>query len=630
MIIATAGHVDHGKTTLVKALTGIDTDRLQQEKQRGMTIEPGFAYADLGNGNLVGFVDVPGHERFVRNMLTGVACVDFALLVIAADDGPMPQTREHLAILELLGMARAAVALTKVDRVSAARCTQVQAEIAALLSATSLRGAPMFPVAANSGRGIEALRRHLAAVAAALPLPTVHGNFRLAIDRSFSVAGAGLVVTGAVFAGAVNSGDQLLISPAGIPARVRAIQLHNQRAERASAGQRCALNLAGTDLKRSRIGRGDWIVAPAAHAPTARLDVRLKVVGTRPLPHWAPVHLHLGTADVSARVALLQERAIEPGGSGLAQLVLEHPLAAWHGDHFILRDQSAQHTVAGGVVIDPFGPARGRAKPQRLRQLAAMENSTAAEALESLLALQPDGMPLALFAPAWNLTPSEATTLFTDQAVVGFEQEHQRFGVTAARWQAVREQLCALLREWHAAQPEALGPSETMLANRLGMPVFSPLWRAVSRALCAEGLIVKQALSLRLADHQPRLSAADATLLGRLSLLLQSAGLHPPVIGELAKQLQIEPPILAEFLQRAAGLGHLVGVAPNRFFLPTAIDQLASIATQLATESADGFFTAAAYRDRSGIGRNLTIEVLEFMDRARITRFAGGRRRMLT
>lgn len=630
MIIATAGHVDHGKTTLVKALTGVDTDCLQQEKQRGMTIEPGFAYADLGNGELVGFVDVPGHERFVRNMLTGVACVDFALLVIAADDGPMPQTREHLAILELLGIARAAVALTKIDRVSAERSRQAQAEITALLSTSNLHGAPIFPIATPNGHGIEPLRLHLAAVAATLPMPAPQGNFRLAIDRSFSVDGAGLVVTGAVFSGAVHSGDQLLVAPAGISVRVRGIQVHSQRAERASVGQRCALNLAGSDLKRSQIKRGDWLVASAAQALTERLDVRLKVVGARPLTHGASVHMHLGTADINARVALLQARAIAPGDSGLAQLLLDRPLMAWHGDHVILRDQSAQHTVAGGSIIDPFGPARARAKPQRLRQLAAMENTSPAEAVTQLLALQPDGMPLAPLVQAWNLTAGEAAALFAAQAVIRFEQAQQTFGVTAARWQALRQQWRDTLGAWHIEQPEALGLGEMMLAERIGMRVTTPLWRAVSSSLCAEGLIVKQGVSVRLAGHQPRLGAADASLLARVTAALQSFGLRPPVTGALAQQLELEPARLLAFLEHAAQLGHLIRVAPNRYFLPAALEQLIQIAAQLAAEAEGGLFLAAAYRDRSGIGRNLTIEVLEFMDQLHITRFAGGRRRMLT
>ncbi len=336
MIVATAGHVDHGKTTLVKALTGTDTDRLAEEKRRGMSIDLGFAYADFGSASPIGFVDVPGHERFVRNMLAGVAAVDFALLVVAADDGPMPQTREHLAILDLLGIAQGAVAITKIDRVSAERLAEVRAEVTALLATSALRGAPMFPIAAPSGEGLTALREHLMAADRAWTGRSSQGNFRLAVDRCFTIDGAGLVVTGAVFSGTAHLGDHLLISPQGTPVRVRSIHAQNQTAVLASAGQRCALNLVGADLKRHEVHRGDWMVAPMAHAPTARLDVRLGVLGSesRALAHWTPVHLHIGASALSARVATLGDRSIGPGSTGLAQLVLDQPIQRRAGRSF--------------------------------------------------------------------------------------------------------------------------------------------------------------------------------------------------------------------------------------------------------------------------------------------------------
>jgi selenocysteine-specific elongation factor len=280
VIVATAGHVDHGKTSLVRSLTGVDTDRLEEEKRRGMSIELGFAYADLGavGAPPVGFVDVPGHERFVRNMLAGVAAIDFALLVIAADDGPMPQTREHLAILQLLGVSQGAVALTKIDRVDAARRMEVEHEIAALLVPTALAGAPIFPLVATTGEGVPALRQHLAAVGEAIARRSGAGNFRLAVDRAFSIAGAGVVVTGAVFSGTARVGDSLVVSPQGTAVRLRGIHAQNRPAEMARAGDRCALNLAGAELKLEDLARGDWIVAVRAHAPTRRFDARLQVL----------------------------------------------------------------------------------------------------------------------------------------------------------------------------------------------------------------------------------------------------------------------------------------------------------------------------------------------------------------
>ncbi|HYM31445.1 MAG TPA: selenocysteine-specific translation elongation factor, partial [Candidatus Cybelea sp.] len=371
MIVATAGHVDHGKTSLVRSLTGVDTDRLAEEKRRGMSIELGFAYADFA-GARIGFVDVPGHERFVRNMLAGVAAIDFALLVIAADDGPMPQTREHVAILDLLGVKRGAVALTKIDRVAETRIAEVRGQIAGLLAPTGLANAPVFPVVATDETSIGALRQHLGIAENAADIKPADGYFRLAVDRAFVLPGIGLIATGAVFAGEARVGDRLTVSPLGKSVRLRSIRTQDRPSEIARAGDRAALNIAG-DVERAELQRGDWIVAPEVHAPADRIDVRLHVLPgeARALAHWTPVHVHLGAADVTGRVAVLEGRSIAPGTQGLAQLVLDQPAGALTHDRFVLRDQSALRTIAGGMVLDPFAPARGRSKPHRLAALAA-------------------------------------------------------------------------------------------------------------------------------------------------------------------------------------------------------------------------------------------------------------------
>ena len=632
MIIATAGHVDHGKTTLVKALTGVDTDRLKEEKLRGMSIEPGFAYADLGTVLPIGFVDVPGHERFVRNMLAGVSAVDFALLVVAADDGPMPQTTEHLAILDLLGVRHGAVALTKIDRVPPQRIAEARAELENVLASTALRNAPVFPVAAPSGTGMDVLRHHLASMSLTLQPPQAKGNFRLAVDRSFTMAGAGLVVTGAVAAGRIRVGDHVVVAPQGVAARVRAIHVHQRVANEASAGWRCALNLTGTDLRRASIERGNWVVAPDAHLSTQRCDVRISVLSSRgkPLAHWTPVHLHCGAATVSARVALLEGEPIAPGSSALAQLVIDGPVHLLRGDRFILRDQSAQHTIAGGLALDPFGPARGRAKPERLAYLAAMEKGTPGEALGMLLDAQPEGVALDSFALAWNLTEEETSDLMQPFPTVRFSHAGTVFILPSGRWQEMRRRVEAALCSFHEERPEAVGPAEAALAEELGMRTLLPAWRAALKSLKEEGVIEREGISFRLAGHRPRLTDSDAALLERISTLLRTAGVRALAAGELAKALGMDLAPLLDFLESVSRRGHLVRVSKNRFFLPAAIDRLVDIAATLARESDRGAFDAAAYRDRSGIGRNVTIEVLEFMDRVRITRYAGGVRSIVS
>ncbi|HQD81439.1 MAG TPA: selenocysteine-specific translation elongation factor [Quisquiliibacterium sp.] len=631
MIVATAGHVDHGKTSLIRALTGVDTDRLAEEKSRGMSIDLGFAYADLAPGLRAGFVDVPGHERFIRNMLAGVAAIDAALLVVAADDGPMPQTVEHLAVLGLLGVTRGLVALTKVDRVAPGRAAEATAEIRRLLADGPLRDAPVIPVVAPTGHGLDAVRAHLATLAAALPARSTAGGFRLCVDRAFSMPGAGTVVTGVVFSGCARTGDAVVVSPQGIETRIRTIRAHERPAEAAAAGQRCALNLAGVDLRDAGIGRGDWVVAPGAHAPTDRIDVTLTVLSGAPrgVGDGAQLQLHLGAACVPVRVALLGPRSIAPGGEGLAQLLLQQPIGALHGDRLILRDAAAHRTVAGGHVLDPFAPARGRGRPERLRALDALREREPERALTRLLELTPDGVELEPFERARNLDETGRAALRAAVAPRVVADGAGTRAISADHWQALEARLVAAVRTHHADHPDSVGPTETALAAALGQHRPGAALRTAVRALAAQGALVRDGLSLRLPEHRARLADADRVLLERITGILTGTGLRPPIVGELARSLDTDPPTLLAFLRRASALGHLVQVAPNRFYLPSGVEALAAVARALAAEAPDGSFDAAAYRDRSGIGRNLTIEVLEFLDRAGHTRFARNRRTMI-
>ena len=640
MIIATAGHVDHGKTSLIKALTAVDTDRLPEEKQRGLSIDIGFAYADFGAAEPLGFVDVPGHERFLRNMLVGVTSIDLALLVVAADDGPMPQTFEHLAILQLLGVPACIVVLTKVDRATAEQQDQARRNVTTMLKNTPFSPAPLFAVAAPLGVGIAALRGHLATVAQAHLPRSTQGHFRMAIDRSFTLAGSGRVVTGAVLCGQVQVGDTVVLSPRGGNARVRSIHAQGQQAEHAQAGQRCALNLAGVGFKDAEPVRGDWAVAPAAHAPTTRVDARLHTLTSdvKTLTQRKNLQLHIGAATLSAQVAWLGGPHIAPGSSAWVQLVLATPIAAVHGDRFILRDATTQRTVGGGQVIDPFGPARGRARPARLAQLRAMALPTPCDALAALLPLSPHGVAIETFASAWNLRPDEVQAL---QAAQALQADHAVQCISAqatgggqlwlapAHWRAWRAKTLAELAAWHQAHPDSQGPSEQALLQTLGLRNYKALWRAVLASLVDEHAMQREGLCWRLPLHRPVLGAADQTLFDRVTSNLQPTGLRPPIVGDLALQLDVPLPELKTFLQRADHLGLLVRVAPNRYYLPDTIADLHAVAKTLSAESSDGHFDAAAYRDRSGIGRNLSVQVLEFLDREGLTQFEGGQRRAL-
>jgi selenocysteine-specific elongation factor len=584
VIVATAGHVDHGKTRLVRALTGIDTDRLPEEKKRGMTIDLGFAYRGE-----IGFVDVPGHERFVHNMLCGVAGIDFVLFVVAADDGPMPQTREHLAILDLLGVSRAAVALTKIDRVSPERVEQIEAEVRALLAPTLLAGAAVFPVSCVTNAGLPPLAQHLEQTAGSIAQRKSSGHFRLSVDRCFTIAGAGLVVTGTAMSGEVSLGDEVGVLLAGTRARVRSIHAQNAPAQRGRAGQRLALNLAGLEAK-AQVARGDWIVRGEVPPAVRRFDARLKVLQGETLKHWTQVHLHLGAADVLARIAKLDE-------SGLVQLVLERPIGALHGDGFIVRDPSARRTLGGGRVIDVFPPQRGRAKPARLAQLAAMELEDDTAALDALLAQSPAGVELARFAANRNL-PAASGWRFSP-----------------AHWKALRAAALKNLAEWHARFPDSFGPAEDAVVKGIAAEPRAELLAE----LALEGVIVREALGVRLASHRVELSPADLTLWKKLEPQLRV--LRPPSLAELAALVKVEPRKVEGMLSRAARLGMVVRVSKTRFFVPSFVKDLERMAEDVA--GSEKAITAAAFRDRSGIGRNLAIEVLEYFDRIRFTRRVG-------
>ena len=622
MIIATAGHVDHGKTSLVKALTGIDADRLPEEKRRGMTIDLGFAYLPVEGGRTIGFVDVPGHERFVHNMLAGVTGIDCALLVVAADDGPMPQTREHLAILDLLGIAVGAVALTKIDMVDAARVELVIAEIGELLAPTALAGAPVFPVSAVSGTGVAALLAHLLHIGQARQTRAAGGLFRMTVDRSFTLAGAGTVVTGTVLAGSVKVGDQVSALLADLPARVRGLHAQNRAAQAASAGDRCALNLTGNAVAHASIARGDVVATPGAAPPALRIDIHLRVLPgeARALRHWTPVHVHLGAANVTGRVALLEQDAIEAGKDGLAQLVLDHALAACHGDAVILRDQSARRTVAGGRVIDVFAPPRGRARPARLAYVHAMAHADADAALAGVLAASPDGLDLARFAACRNLDVGalEALLKATPLRLVGAD-----IGFDVAHWASARQAALAAVTAWHARQPESPGPPEERIVEGSGRRLVRVSIAALAQELVSEGLLERAGAALRLAGRRNDLNPADSALWERIRKEMHGGAKAAPTCAELSLSMREPQKRIKDLLLRQAKARLAWHIANDRFMLPAMVHTLAAHASALGGPERKERFPATAFRDRSGLGRNLAIEVLEFFDRSKFTRRLG-------
>lgn len=617
MIVGTAGHIDHGKTALVKALTGVDADRLKEEKARGITIDLGYAYSDLGDGRQLGFVDVPGHERFVHNMLAGATGIDAALLIVSAVEGIKPQTVEHLQIVDLLGLDRGVVALTKADLADDDQLLERMAEVETLIASTSLKGAEIVPVSALTGRGVDELKAKLLALGESGKGAT--GFARLAVDRCFVLAGAGVVVTGTVHAGEIKVDDRLVLTPSGLEARVRSLHAQNRAAEIGRAGERCALNLAGARLSKDAIRRGDWVVSAELHAPTDRLDVRLSLLASegQPLRHWSPAHIHLGSAHVMGRVALLEGDKLAPGDSALAQLVLEEKVGALSGDRVILRDPSAIRTIGGAMVIDPFGPPRNRRSERRLAELAALGEPDAT-VLDKLLRLDAGFVETGRFGLARNLRPVDVDKLLERAGGAKLEG----FGFLAETLSAARKDVVETLKAHHEAKPDAPGlqPERLRLALRKRWPpaVFKAL---IDQEVKARTVMVDGAF-LRLPGHSLTLGARDEGLWRKISAELVRERYKPPRVRDFANAYSVPEPEMRKLLQRLAKVGRVVEVAPDQYFLRPVVAEMIGIAHGFGRD-----FTAAEFRDKLDNGRKVAIQILEFFDRHGITIRRGDLRR---
>jgi len=612
MIIGTAGHIDHGKSSLVRALTGTDPDRLKEEKARGITIDLGFATWPQPDGRIIGFVDVPGHERFVHTMLAGAHGIDLVLLVVAADDGVMPQTREHLAIIGLLGLDTAVVALTKCDLVDPARITEVTAQITALLAGTPFVGAPIIPVSTMTGAGMETLAAELAC-----HTPRhrpADAAFRLAVDRSFSIAGAGTVVTGTILSGHIAVGDRVLISPSGLETRVRGLQRHGQRTETAQAGDRCAINLAG--IAKDAIARGDLVLDPALHAPTQRMDTRIAVLPeeTKGIGMWMPIRAHVGAAEVTGRAVPLE--------SDYVQLVLDRPIAAAAGDRVVLRDISASRTIGGGPLLDLRAPERRRRTEQRLAVLAALDGPAP---LESLAACPPYAIDLAAFARDHALRDADALA-----TAAGLVRLGESVALSSTVWDQLRAAIATALAADHAANPDRQGMATDAL-RRAVRPLLAPAaFKAAIAALQDGGEVVTQGPWVRLPGHVARLAPDAERIWQRIAPALAGPGrFRPPRVRDFAGSLGVEERAVRAVLKAVARRGEVEEVALDHFFLRSTVAEMLAVLRKLAE---GGEIATAEFRDRLGAGehnagRKVAIQALEFFDRHGVTLRRGEARR---
>ena len=695
MMIGTAGHIDHGKTSLVRALTGTDTDRLPEEKKRGMSIELGYAFlAPSNDGPAVGkgsvapaatacqtevvpasglprepiaFIDVPGHEKLLHTMISGATGIDFALLLVAADDGVMPQTREHLAVLSLLGIDRGVVAITKIDRVDEARVQEVTQQARALLADTPLAHVPIIPVSATRGDGVAELRQLLRAEAARLDVAhgadgaeEPHGSdspvraaaatepaqtttalpaqagFRLAIDRVFSLDGVGTVATGTVHAGRVQVGDVLQQLPDGPKElRVRSLHAQNRSTDAAHAGQRCAINLAG--IERDQLQRGHWLAQPGIASVSDRLDVELHLWHAEPraIRSGTRVHVHLGTTASPAAVAVLDADTLAPGRTGLAQLVLPQPLAAWHGDRLILRDAAGQRIIGGGRVLDSRAPVRYRRTPQRLQLLQALQRPALRDRLAGLLEACEHGVDLRQWQQVFGL----ASVAAFDASLQTLP--HRRlagdFIIGEPAWQHLRRTVLDTLAAYHQNATDEIGPDAARLRRLARLRMDDAHWRLLLDALVQEGSVAQSGAFVHLPEHGSQLAARDEALLQRLTPHLMEAGAQGAWVRDLAEHLGEPAANLRPAMARLARSGHLYQVVKDLYLDAATAARLAALVRQLAladTEAAKAtdaqqtsnplpILTVARFRDASGLGRKRAVQMLEFFDRIGLCRRVG-------
>jgi selenocysteine-specific elongation factor len=631
MIIGTAGHIDHGKTALVRALTGVDTDRLKEEKERGITIDIGFAYLPIPDGPVLGFVDVPGHEKFVHNMLAGSSGLDFALLVIAADDGPMPQTREHLAIIDLLGVKAGFVVLTKVDLVDAARRDEVCAEIESLVAGTFLEGAEILQVSTVTGEGVEGLLNRLIEIARAAEARAQDARFRLVIDRSFTLAGAGTVVTGTVVSGTVLVDDRLIVSPSGIAARVRSIHAMNRSAQSGVAGQRCALNLSGENVSKDAVLRGDVVVDPFLHAPTDRIDASMRVLASerKSVAQWTPVRLHHGAVEVGARVVLLRETPVASGEQAFVQLVLDQPIMAVCGDPFILRDTSAQRTIGGGRFLDLRPPVRKRRTDTRMTQLEVLERPRRKDVLRGLLELPPYFVNLTGFARDRALSEEQMAVALEDLSIVTITVSGVLYGMGKPAVEGLRRDVGASLEEFHLGNPDLPGISVEKLRSRLAPILPKDLFLELLRMLSRDKSIAIDGAWVRLATHEARLTSQDEQAWIRIMPLIGGQQrFRPPRVRDVATELGFGEADVRRILKLLSRMGKVDEIAHDHFFLRATVAEMVTCISDLVDQAANGEFSAAQFRDKLDNGRKVAIQSLEFFDRHGVTLRRGDMRRL--
>lgn len=626
LVLGTAGHIDHGKTTLVKALTGIETDRLKEEKARGITIELGFAYLDLPSGQRLGIVDVPGHEKFVKNMVAGAAGIDLVMLVIAADEGVMPQTREHLDICRLLGVQHGLVALTKADMVDEEWLELVTDDVAEYLSGTFLENAPIVPVSSVKGDGIPELIAALDEMAGGLEEQPASGPFRLPVDRVFTMKGFGTVITGTAIGGRVEVGQELMIYPQGLTSRVRGLQVHNQEEQSARRGQRTAVNLQGLD--KENIERGNVLATPGSLVPSLWLDLQVKVLeeAQRPIKHRAPIRFHAGSVEIMGRVHTLDRDELKPGDEAFCQVRLDEPVALMAGDRYVLRSYSPVHTIAGGVIMHPHPGRHKRGRPEIIADLETLRSGQAADKVAVMARLAGErGVTQGELLRLVALPPKEldglVNQMLSKQELVRFDKEGGRLIAASVQTELMRKAV-ELVSQFHQQQPLKPGMSREELKQRLGNNFEAKLFTHLLSKLTAGNELVAEKDLLRLPQHKVRLAEDDAKLRGRIEEAYKDGGLAPPnlkdvIAGEDPKQAK-------QILGVLVNQGVLTRIKEDIYYHTPALQEIQRRLEEYL--GANERMGAPQFKQLVGLSRKYIIPLLEYFDTKGITMRLGDER----
>jgi len=631
-IIGTAGHIDHGKTALIKALTGQDTDRLKEEKERGISIDLGFAYFTLPDATRAGIVDVPGHERFIRNMLAGAHGIDLVLFAVAADDGVMPQTEEHLDILHLLGTRRGIFVITKADLADSTRLRDVRDEIELLADGTTLAGAPVIEVSSTTGLGLDQLRAEIVRQLDGFQARRATGVFRLPLDRAFVIKGHGIVVTGTAMGAEVRVGDKLRVLPSGKEVRVRSIQVHSDSVESAGLCQRVALNLTGAE--KLELARGDVLADERLDSATARFDAWLEIrpAARRALKNNTRVRLFIGTAETIARAIVLDDAgAIAPKATAFAQLVTADPVVALSGDRFVIRDETNSRTLGGGVVLNPTGRRVRKPLEAYRANLRQLKDASGGDALEAFINLQESfALGTSRIATLMNIPVAEAEAALREaERFVKLSVGDEEAFTTRTRWDELKRFALDVLAKHHQAEPLLPGLEMEALRTRLPYEIGARAFRPIIDRISHESEIVREESVLRLQSHRVQLGGAAETLGAGVEAALTSAQFQPPELKQLADALKIpasQLPRLRTVLLAMERQGRVVKIATDLYFSRAAADTAKDrLVKYLGTHPE---ITAAVFRDLLGASRKFAIALLDHFDHTGLTTRVGDARRL--